>query len=159
MHNPTSVLENETHKLQWDFDIQTDNLISVRRTDLIIINKKKKTCKIVDFAVSPDLRVKLKESEKKDKYLDLTGNLKKTVGHESNLYTNRNWFFWHSHRRIDKGTGGLENKRSSGDHPNYCIMEIGQNTEKGLGDTRRLAVTQTPVKDHQLTLIWKTRKK
>ena len=24
MHNPASVLENDTHKLQWDFDIQKD---------------------------------------------------------------------------------------------------------------------------------------
>ena len=29
------------------------------------------TCKIVDFAVPADQRIKLKESEKKDKYLDL----------------------------------------------------------------------------------------
>ena len=42
MHNPASVLENDTHKLLWDFDIQTDHLISVRRPDLIIINKKEK---------------------------------------------------------------------------------------------------------------------
>ena len=42
MHNPASVLENDTHKLLWDFDIQTDDLISTRRRDLIIINKKKK---------------------------------------------------------------------------------------------------------------------
>ena len=27
MHNPISVLENETHKLLWDFEIQTDHLI------------------------------------------------------------------------------------------------------------------------------------
>ena len=27
MHNPASVLENGTYKLQWDFDIQTDPLI------------------------------------------------------------------------------------------------------------------------------------
>ena len=33
------------------------------------------------------------------------------------------------------------------------IIENGQNTEKSLGDLRRLAVTQTPVKDHQLTLM------
>ena len=32
--------------------------------------RKKRTCKIVDFAVLADHRVKLKESEKKDKYLD-----------------------------------------------------------------------------------------
>ena len=42
MHNPTPILENYTNKLQWDFDIHTDHLISVRRPDLIIINKKKK---------------------------------------------------------------------------------------------------------------------
>ena len=40
MHNPTSVLENDTHKLLWDFDIKTDNLISSRKPDHIIINKK-----------------------------------------------------------------------------------------------------------------------
>ena len=42
MHNPASVLENETHKLLWDFDIQTDHFISARRPDLIIINEKER---------------------------------------------------------------------------------------------------------------------
>ena len=42
MHNPVSVQENDTHKLLWDFDIQMDHLISTRRQDLIIINKKKR---------------------------------------------------------------------------------------------------------------------
>ena len=61
-----------------------------------------------------------------------------------------------SHRRINKRTGRLENKRTRGDHPNYYIIEIGQNTEKSPGNLKRLAVTQTPIKDHQLTLMWKT---
>ena len=42
MHNPAPVLENDTHKLLWDFDIQTDRLISARRPDLIIIQQKKR---------------------------------------------------------------------------------------------------------------------
>ena len=72
MHNTTSVLENETYKLLWDFDKQTDHLISARRPDQVKIkNKKKRTCKIMDFAVPADHRVKLKESKKTDKYLDL----------------------------------------------------------------------------------------
>ena len=41
MHNPESVLENDTHKPLWDLDIQMDHLISVRRPDFIIINKKR----------------------------------------------------------------------------------------------------------------------
>ena len=70
MHNPAPVLENYTHKLLWDLNIQTDHLIPARRSDLIIINKKKKkkNCKIDDFAVPADHRINLKESEKKDKY-------------------------------------------------------------------------------------------
>ena len=77
MHNPEPVLKNNTHKLLWDFDLHTDHLISARRPDLIIINKKKRTCKIVDFAVLADHRINLKECEKKDKYLDLARKLKK----------------------------------------------------------------------------------
>ena len=42
MHNPAPVLENDTHKLLWDFNIQTDHLIPARRPDLIIIKKEKK---------------------------------------------------------------------------------------------------------------------
>ena len=42
MHNLVFVLENDTHVLLWDFDIQTDHLILARRPDLIIINNKKK---------------------------------------------------------------------------------------------------------------------
>ena len=79
MHNPATVLENDPHKLLWDFNIQTDHLIPARRPDLIIINnkKKKRICKIVDFAVLAHHRINLKESEKKDKYIDLARELKK----------------------------------------------------------------------------------
>ena len=83
LDNPQSAFENEPHKLLWDFEIQTDHLISARRTDLVIVNKKKKkkkrkkkrkkrrkkkkrNCRIVDFAVPADHRVKLKESKKRD---------------------------------------------------------------------------------------------
>ena len=64
MYNPAAVLENETHKLFWDFKIQTDHLISVRRPDLIVNNKKERTCRIMDFAVPFDHRIKLKKKWK-----------------------------------------------------------------------------------------------
>ena len=60
MHNPAPVLENDSHKLLWDFNIQTDHLIPARRPDLIIINKRKRISKIVDFAVPADHRINLK---------------------------------------------------------------------------------------------------
>ena len=88
MHNPAPVLENDSHKLLRDFKIQTDHLIPARRPDLIIINKKMRICKTVEFAVPADHRINLKESEKKDKYLDLAREIKKAVEHESNDFAN-----------------------------------------------------------------------
>ena len=58
--------------------------------------KKKRTCKIVGFAVLADHRIKLKESEKKDKYLDLARELKKTMEYEGDDYINRDLCFRYS---------------------------------------------------------------
>ena len=66
--------------------------------------------------------------------------------------TNSNWCTWNNPQRIDKGTGRLENKRTSGDCPDYSIFKIGQNTEKSSKDLK-LAVIQTPVKNHRLSVI------
>ena len=70
------------HKFHWDFNIQTDHLISAKGSDQLIVNKERKI-----------------------------------------------------------GIGGIGNKRMSEDYPNNSIGEIGQNTEKSLGDLRELAVT------------------
>ena len=43
----------------------------------MLINKKKITCHLVDFVVPADHRVKMKESEKIDKYLNLARELRK----------------------------------------------------------------------------------
>ena len=39
MHNE----EKEMHKILWDFEIQTDHLISTRKPDQVIINKKRES--------------------------------------------------------------------------------------------------------------------
>ena len=54
---------------------------------------------------------------------------------------------------IIRGSGGLGSLRTSGNNPNYSIIENGQNTEKSPGDLRRRVVIQTPVKDHQVKLM------
>ena len=109
MHNPEPVRENDTHKLLWDFDIQTDHLISARRLDLIIINqKKKRICKIVDFAVPADHRIKLKECEKRDKYLDLARELKKLWNMKETIIPTVIGAFGTVTKGILKGLEGLE---------------------------------------------------
>ena len=64
-------------KILWDFEIQTNYPISVRKTDLWLINMKKRTFHLVDFTILVDNRVKIKESESTDKYLDLARKLEK----------------------------------------------------------------------------------
>ena len=81
----------------------------------------------MDFSVPADHNIKLKESEKRDKYLNLA---EKTMDYESNGDTNYKWCAWCSHQRIGTESGGLGNKMTSGDHPDYSIAEIGPNTEK-----------------------------
>ena len=49
MYNPALVLENDSYKLQWDFNIQTDHLIPARRPDLKIKFKKRKKEKEEDL--------------------------------------------------------------------------------------------------------------
>ena len=57
---------------------------------------------------------------------------------------------------IIKGTAGLRSWSTSGEHPNYSIIENGHNRKKSPGDFKSFVVTQTPVIDDQLTLMWKT---
>ena len=59
----------------------------------------------------------------------------------------------HNNSRIIKRPGRLGSWRTGRDYPNDSIAKNGQNPETSPGDLRRLAVTQTPVKNHQLTLM------
>ena len=73
--------------------------------------------------------------------------------HEGDGDTNCNWCIRNNPQRLGNGTGKLGNKRTSGDHPDYNIIKAGQNTEKSSGNLRKLAVTQTPVENHQPWLV------
>ena len=51
--------------------------------------------------------------------------------------TSRNWYAWNNPLKIGKRTGRIENKRTSGNHPDNSIIKIGQNTDKSPRDSRR----------------------
>ena len=58
----------------WDFSIQTDHV--TLRPDLVVVDKRR-TCKIIDFAVPEDSRIEEKEKKKIEKYQDLRKKLQK----------------------------------------------------------------------------------
>ena len=80
---------------------------------------------------------------------------KKTVEHECDDDTNCNWCSWYGPKKLGRKIWGSGNQRKNQDHPNYRIIKIGQNTGKSPDNLRRLAVTQTPLKDYLLMLVWK----
>ena len=88
----------------------------------------------------------LSNRQRNDNFLNNNNNNNK---HEGDCDTYCNWCTWKTRR--------LRNKRTSRD-PDYSITKIGQNTEKSPEDLRTLAVTQTQVKNHQLTLVGKLSK-
>ena len=75
-HVPESVQENENYKLLWDFSIRTDHNIKGWSPDLVLVDKSKKSCHIIDVAIPEDSVAKEKEAEKVEKYQNLARELR-----------------------------------------------------------------------------------
>ena len=107
------------------------------------------------FTVPADHRVKLKESENRDKWLDLAGELKKLLNMKvttipiiiSVLGTVTKGLV--QEQEVLEIRGRVETNQTS-------ALLRSDNTEKSPGDLRGLAITQTPVENHQLMPVWKT---
>ena len=57
--------------------MRTDHEIGARRPDLVIIDKRDKSCQIIDVAIPEDNGVREKEDEKVEKYQDLAREVRK----------------------------------------------------------------------------------
>ena len=84
-------------------------------------------------------RMKIKESEKKDKYLDLARELKPLRNMKVAVIS----VVIDMLGTITKGTGRFRNKRISRDYPDYSI-KISQNTEKSPGNLLSLKLSERP---------------
>ena len=74
---PEGVVEDDDVKLIWDANVQCDNVVEARRCDLILVDKKTKSCVIIDCTIPGDCRKREKEIEKIKKYQNLKRKLKK----------------------------------------------------------------------------------
>ena len=70
-------MEDDDVKLIWDINIQCDNVIETRRPELILVNKKAKSCVIIDVAIPGDCRIHEKKIKKIEKYQNLKKELKR----------------------------------------------------------------------------------
>jgi hypothetical protein len=55
----------------WTQAVHTDREVTAHRADIIIKNKREKTCELIDVAIPADRNVVQKEAEKKLKYKTL----------------------------------------------------------------------------------------
>ena len=76
-HCPEGAVEDDDVKLIWDINIQCDNVIEAKRSDLILVNKKAESCVIIDVAIPGDCRVREEKIEKIEKLQNLKKMLKR----------------------------------------------------------------------------------
>jgi len=66
-----TVYEEGDVTVLWNQAVHTDREVTANRPDIIIKNKKEKTCTLIDVAIPADRNVVQKETEKKLKYKSL----------------------------------------------------------------------------------------
>ena len=127
MHNPEFVLENEMHKLLWDFEIQTDHQFSARLPDPLIINKKRENLPNSELCCPSGPQSKIEWMRKGELVPRPWLGIEITVEYESDGYTNCNWCSWYSHQMIgtrleelgNNGMGGDSKLQHCWDRPKY----------------------------------------
>ena len=70
-NKPQSFQQNYGYKILWDFNIQPDKVIEDRQPDTVCINKHKRECQVIDFAIHGDQNIAIKEQGKNEKYQNL----------------------------------------------------------------------------------------
>jgi hypothetical protein len=84
-HMPKPVYEVGDVTVVWNQEVHTDREITANRTNILIKNKKEKTCKLKNVAIPADINVVQKEAEEELKYkslcivIQLMWNLKCTI--------------------------------------------------------------------------------
>ena len=106
-----------------------------------------RTWKIMDFAVPADHRVKLKESEKKYKYLDLIRELKKLRNMKVMFILIIIGALGTVTERLIKTLEDLEIRGQVETTQTTALLRLARKP-RGTLETWRLAITQAPVKYH-----------
>ena len=119
------------HISVWDFEIQTDHVIPIRRRDIVIFIKRKRNENLPCRGLCHRSGLQ-SENQRRRKEIQVLGSYQMVVV------------------LILTVIGAFV------EHLNCSIAEIGSNIKKSPGGLRKVAVTRIRVKDYQVTLIWWT---
>lgn len=76
-HAPQKVTNVQDTVIMWDMAIYTDRTMAANRPDIVVHNRRKKTCLLIDVAIPDDANILTKEAEKINKYRDLEIEVKR----------------------------------------------------------------------------------
>ena len=76
-HHPPAVVEKDHVTILWDFPINTDRTIKANRPDIVVKDRQKRTCLLIDMSVPSDKNIAVKEFDKLSKYKDLEIEIQK----------------------------------------------------------------------------------
>ena len=76
-YKPDKVLEDESFKLLWDFQVNTDRTVIASKPGIILQDKMTNKMCIIDIAIPADANIVKKRIMKIDKYIDLSIELKR----------------------------------------------------------------------------------
>ena len=122
------MLENEDYELLWDFSVRTHHEIGARRPDLVIIDKRDKSCQIIDVAIPEDNGVREKEDEKVEKYQDLAREVRKMWGVRTKVIPVVVEALGSIPLRLNDNLRAIEVGIPCWTDPEMCIVGVGKNS-------------------------------
>ena len=82
---PPKVVENDRAKIQWDLQIQTDNMVMVNQPDIVFSDKQQRKVVLIDVAIPCNSNIRKKEHDKLKKYQGLKEELEMMSGVETTV--------------------------------------------------------------------------
>ena len=92
----------------WNQAVHTDREVTANKPDVIIKNKKVKTCTLIDVAIPADRNVVQREAENKLKYKSLYIEIKRMWNLK--FTTSNNWSYWNSNEKLKEKFGSCTGK-------------------------------------------------
>jgi len=114
----------------WNQAVHTDREVRANRPDIIIKNKKQKTCTLIYVARPEGRNVVQKEAEKKLKYKSLC--IRDTTNVEPEMYdcTSNNWSHWNGNEKLKEKFESYTRKTFDRfTKKDSCTWNITHNTE------------------------------
>jgi len=114
----------------WNQAVNADREVTANRSDIIIKNKKEKTCTLIDVAIPADRNVVQKGSGKEVKIQEFMYRDTTNVEPDTYDYTSNNWSHWNSNEKLKETFGSCTRKTFDRfTTKDSCTWNITHNTE------------------------------